>query len=105
MLENSKLQNYSNANSVGANPVCLPTEVERELSKLRETAEILDITVGKLCGRIESVVRSEPPSADATKGDLNAAASTILGRNLASLNGQLRSSMAILESTIQRIEL
>lgn len=82
------------------------SEIERGLRKLLDTAEELDATVEKLVGRIEKVTRTpHPVGGPAGDGKLNACPATILGRDLDGLNDRIRSSMNILQSTIQRIEL
>jgi hypothetical protein len=82
------------------------SEVQRQTTKLLETAETLDATAAKLIARIEGVTRSEPePGAKAAEGSLAACPATSLGRTLDSINNRIRATMATLQSTIQRIEL
>lgn len=81
------------------------SEVERELRKLLDTAEELDAVVGKLVGRIEKATRTEPAMPTAGEPAVAACPGTMLGRDLDGLNRRIRGSMAILLSTIQRIEL
>ena len=82
------------------------SEVQRQMTKLLDTAEALDATAAKLVARIERIVRPEPKSGEqATEGALVACPSTILGRDLDSLNNRIRATMVSLQSTIQRIEL
>lgn len=89
-----------------AGQISQQSEIEREMGKLKSTAEALDMVIGKLLGCIEKVTRTEPPSPTGElKGGLAPVASTILGRNLDSLNAQIRQSVGVLQSTIQRIEL
>lgn len=83
------------------------SEVQRQTTKLLETAEMLDATAAKLIARIEGVTRSDPPSDTkaAAEGSLAACPATSLGRSLDSINTRIRATMFSLQSTIQRIEL
>jgi len=105
-LGNSDAYYAKQAQNACAGQIQQQSEIERETDKLRSTAEALEMVVGKLLGSIEKVTRTEPQSPSGElKGGLAPVAATILGRNMDSINGQLRQSINILQSTIQRIEL
>lgn len=101
MYETMKTQSYAPAADVAQQ-----SEVQRQTTKLLETAEQLDATASALISRIEGVTRSEP---EIGKGSpevpLAACPATSLGRSLDSINNRIRATMASLQSTIQRIEL
>lgn len=83
------------------------SEVQRQMTKLLDTAEALDATASKLIACVDKVTRPEPPMPTGPVNDQKLAAcpSTILGRDLDSINNRIRNTMASLQSTIQRIEL
>jgi hypothetical protein len=81
-------------------------EIEREIHRLLVTAETLESLVDKAVKTVEKVTRGEPETLSGGKGAVESPIpATMLGRDLDSINGRLQSSMNILQSTIQRIEL
>jgi len=94
------------AGSFAGAPDVRQTEVEREMHKLLVTAEALESLVDKAVKAVEKVTRAEPKTAEGVGAAVvSVVPSTMLCRDLDSINGRLQSSMNILQSTIQRIEL
>ena len=93
-------------NACGEKEEARQSEIEREVHRLLLTAEKLEGLVNKTVKTVEKVTRGEMKDvAVSGTAAVTPVPATVLGRDLDSINGRLQSSMSILQSTIQRIEL
>jgi len=81
------------------------SDVEAQVQRLLNTAEVLEKCVAVLVGRIEKVTAQDPKTEGKSEKLNPPVPSTILGRDLAHINGCIQNSISTLQATIQRIEL
>lgn len=90
---------------IGENQQIRQSEIEAQMHRLLNTSESLEKCVAVLLGRIEKVTAQDSK----TKGDAEKpnppVPATMLGRDLASINGRIQNAITTMQSAIQRIEL